>query len=139
MEQLTEYQVWTMFGPNSIAFALRSIVTILFIWLALRIAANIRASDEANVVMKLLGTGFGFISVAHAFYWQTAYTLYRANTANYLVELQAGGTQVSAGGTQFASSFATTDPVTSPAAIMIAFDVIVLLMILGQIWSPKKA
>jgi hypothetical protein len=55
------------------------------------------------------------------------------------VELQAGGTQVSAGGTQFASSFATTDPVTSPAAIMIAFDVIVLLMILGQIWSPKKA
>ena len=139
MEQLSEFQLWSMFGPMSIAFALRAIGVILLIWLSLRIAANIRASDEANVVMKLLGTGFGVISVASAFYWQTAYTMYRANTANYLVELQAGGTQVSPGGTAFAGSFATTDPVTSPAAILIAFDVIVLLMILGQIWSPKKA
>ncbi|MDA9230629.1 hypothetical protein N9P30_02230 [Alphaproteobacteria bacterium] len=139
MEQLSEFQLWSMFGTMSIAFALRAIGVILLIWLALRIAANIRASDEVNVFMKLLGTGFGVISVASAFYWQTAYAMYRANTANYLVELQAGGTQVSPGGTGFANSFATTDPVTSPAAIIIAFDVIVLLMILGQIWSPKKA
>ncbi|MDC3401429.1 hypothetical protein OA101_00020 [Alphaproteobacteria bacterium] len=139
MDQLTEFQVWSMFGPMSIAFALRSIGTILLVWLALRIATNIRESGENNIVAKILGTAFGGITVAFAYYWQTAYISYRANIANGLVDMQSNGVEISAGATQFVTNFASGTMVTTPAPIIIAFDLIVLAMILGSIWMPKKS
>ena len=60
MENLTEPQVWAMFGTMSIAFALRSIGALLGLWLALRIAANIRASEEDNMLAKVLGSILAF-------------------------------------------------------------------------------
>jgi hypothetical protein len=138
MEQITEYQTLTMFGTYSIAFALRSIGAILGIWLALRIANNIRMSDEDSMVSKILGTGFGVLTVMGAYYWQTAYFSLRANTANGLNELAASGTELAAGTQQFVANFATGNAVTSPGAPVIVFDLIVLAMIVGQIWMPKK-
>lgn len=139
MEQLTEYQVWTMFGSMSIAFALRSIGIVLMVWLALRIAANIRASEDSNIIAKLLGTGFGGITVMFAYYWQTAYFSYRANIANGLVDMQTNGVELSPGATQFVSNFASSTSVSSPAPVIIVFDLIVIAMILGSIWMPKKS
>ena len=56
MENLVEYQTLTLFGTYSIAFALRAIGSILAIWLALRVANNIRMSDDSNMISKLLGS-----------------------------------------------------------------------------------
>lgn len=138
MEQISEYQTLTMFGTYSIAFALRSIGAILGIWLALRMANNIRMSEEDNMVSKILGTGFGVLIVMGAYYWQTAYFSLRANVANGLNDLAASGTELSAGSQQFVANFATGNAVTSPGAPIILFDLIVLAIILGQIWMPKK-
>jgi len=106
--------------------------------LALRIANNIRTSDEENIVAKVLGTGFGVLTVMFAYYWQTAYWGLRANTANNFKAMGDNGAELSAGVQQFANNFASADPVSAPGAIVIAFDLIVLAMIIGQIWMPKK-
>jgi len=136
MENLTEPQVWAMFGTMSIAFALRSIGALLGLWLALRIAANIRASEEDNMLAKVLGSIFGVLMVMGAAYWQVAYIAYRADVANGLKAMDA---TLSAGGQRFADRFASADPVTTPGALLIVFDLTVLLMILGSIWMKKKA
>ena len=136
--QMMEMQGLSIFGTLSIAFALRSIGSILAIWLALRIANNIRTSDEENIVAKVLGTGFGVLVVMGAYYWQTAYFGLRANAANNFNEMSANGVELSAGTQQFAARFASADPVTAPGVFLILFDLIVLAMIVGQIWMPKK-
>ena len=136
--QMMEMQGLTIFGTFSIAFALRSIGSILAIWLALRIANNIRTSDEENIVAKVLGTGFGVLVVMGAYYWQTAYFSLRANAANNFNEMSANGVELSAGTQQFAARFASADPVTAPGAFLVLFDLIILAMIVGQIWMPKK-
>ncbi|MCH1569325.1 MAG: hypothetical protein L7U47_07920 [Alphaproteobacteria bacterium] len=138
MEQMTEMQALTMFGTYSIAFALRSIGSLLMIWLALRIASNIRMSEEDNMPGKVLGTAFGGLTVMFAYYWQTAYWGLRANVANGLNDLSSSGAELSAGSQQFVANFASADPVTGPGAIVIVFDLVVLAMILGTIWLPKK-
>jgi len=136
--QMMEMQGLSVFGTFSIAFALRSIGSILAIWLALRIANNIRNSDEQSIVVKILGTAFGTLTVMFAFYWQTAYWGLRANTANNFKTMSDNGAELSAGVQQFVNNFSSVDPVTAPGAIVIAFDLIVLAMIVGQIWMPKK-
>jgi len=136
--QMMEMQGLSVFGTFSIAFALRSIGSILAIWLALRIASNIRNSDEQNIVGKLLGTAFGVLTLMFAYYWQTAYWSLRANTANNFKAMSDNGAELSGGVQQFVNSFASVDPVTAPGVIVIAFDLVVLAMILLQIWMPKK-
>jgi hypothetical protein len=122
MENLTEYQVWSMFGTISISFALRSIASIIAIWLALRIANNIRASEEDNMIAKVLGTVFGVLVVYGAFYWQMA----------------ANGATLSAGATQFVANFSTASASGATGILLIVFDLTILGMILGSIWMAKK-
>lgn len=136
--QMMEMQGLSVFGTFSIAFALRAIGSILAIWLALRIANNIRSSDEDNIVAKILGTGFGVLVVMGAYYWQAAYFNLRANAANNFKAMSDNGVELSAGTQQFVARFASADPVTAPGLVIIAFDLIVLAMIVGQIWLPKK-
>ena len=135
--QMMEMQGLSVFGTYSIAFALRSIGSILAIWLALRIANNIRNAEDDNIVAKILGTGFGVLTVMFAYYWQTAYWSLRANTANNFKEM-GESMELSAGVQQFVNSFASAEPVTAPGKIIILFDLIVLAMILATIWMPKK-
>ena len=131
--QMMELQGLSVFGTLSIAFALRSIGSILLIWLALRIANNIRNSEEDNMVAKVLGTGFGILVVAGAYYWQAAYFGLRANTANNFKQLSENGMELSAGVQQFVANFASVDPVTAPGPGLILFDLIILAMI----WLPS--
>ena len=138
MENLTEYQVWSMFGTISISFALRSIASIIAIWLALRIANNIRASEEDNMIAKVLGTVFGVLVVYGAFYWQMAYLGYRENVANGLNEMAANGATLSAGATQFVANFSTASASGATGILLIVFDLTILGMILGSIWMAKK-
>ena len=135
--QMMEMQGLSVFGTYSIAFALRSIGSILAIWLALRIANNIRNAEDDNIIAKLLGTGFGVLTVMFAYYWQTAYWSLRANTANNFKEM-GENMELSAGVQQFVNSFASAETVTAPGMIVIIFDLIVLAMILVTIWVPKK-
>ena len=65
---MEEFQIWTLWASNRAGTALVSIGIILAIWLSLRIAAATRASDEANVIAKIISTAFGLIVVAFA--WQ---------------------------------------------------------------------
>jgi hypothetical protein len=140
MEQtvMTEMQGLSVFGTFSIAFALRSIGSIIAIWLALRVANNIRNAEADNIIAKLLGTGFGVLTMMFTYYWQTAYWNLRANTANGFKQLGETGVELSAGVQQFVSNFASVEPVTAPGTIVIVFDLIVLAMILVTIWMPKK-
>ena len=131
--QMMEIQGLSVFGTYSIAFALRSIGSILAIWLALRIANNIRNAEDDNMIAKLLGTGFGVLTVMFAYYWQTAYWSLRANTANNFKEM-GESMELSAGVQQFVNNFASAEPVTAPGMIVILFDLIVLAMILVTIW-----
>lgn len=89
------------------------------------------------MIAKLLGTGFGVLTVMFAYYWQTAYWSLRANTANNFKEM-GESMELSAGVQQFVNNFASAEPVTAPGMIVILFDLIVLAMILVTIWVPKK-
>lgn len=137
MENLLEYQTLSMFGTYSIAFALRAIGSVLAIWLALRVANNIRMSNDSNVISKLLGSAFGILVMYGALYWQMAYITIRANTANGLKAMSEGGMQLSPGSEQFLANFAT-DAVSLPIPVAV-FDLVIIAMILLQIWMPKKA
>ena len=137
MENLVEYQTLTLFGTYSIAFALRAIGSILAIWLALRVANNIRMSDDSNMISKLLGSAFGGLVMFGALYWQMAYITVRANTANGLKALSESGVQLTPDSEQVVANFAT-DAVSLPMPVA-AFDLVIIAMILLQIWMPKKA
>ena len=90
------------------------------------------------MIAKLLGTGFGVLTVMFAYYWQTAYWSLRANTANNFKEM-GESMELSAGVQQFVNNFASAEPVTAPGMIVILFDLIVLAMILVTIWVPKNS
>ena len=137
MENLLEYQTLSMFGTYSIAFALRAIGSVLAIWLALRVANNIRMSNDSNVISKLLGSAFGILVMYGALYWQMAYITIRPNTANDLKAMSEGGMQLTPGSEQFLANFAT-DAVSLPIPVAV-FDLVIIAMILLQIWMPKKA
>lgn len=134
--QMMEMTGLGTFGTLSIAFALRAIGSILAIWLALRIANNIRTSEENNLVAKILGTGFGVLVVYGSYYWSAAYANVRANTASNFNEMSANGVELTAGTQEFATRFASGDPIQS--ALVILFHLIVVAIILSQIWMPKK-
>lgn len=138
MENLTEFQVWSMFSSFSIAFALRAIGSTIAIWLALRIASNIRASEEDNMIAKVLGSVFGVLVVYAAFYWQMAYLGYRENIANGLSEMAANGATLSAGAMEFVANFSTASASGTTNILLIIFDLTILAMILGSIWMAKK-
>ena len=61
---MDEYQIWTLWSSNRIGDGLNFIATVLLIWLALRVAAATRASDETNLFGKLVSTAFG-LSLIH--------------------------------------------------------------------------
>ena len=53
---MEELQIWTLYSSNRIGTALVSLGIILSIWLSLRIAAATRASDETNLLGKILSS-----------------------------------------------------------------------------------
>jgi|TARA_B100000614_G_scaffold99981_1_gene89871 hypothetical protein len=134
---MEELQIWTLYSSNRIGTALVSLGIILSIWLSLRIAAATRASDETNLLGKILSTAFGLVILTFSWGQYTIAQNIRVATAQALSNAKESGAELS----QVAEGFITnigTEFTTTPIPLGIIFLVVTGAIILGQIWLPKK-
>ena len=135
---MEEFQIWQIWSSNRIGSSLTGIGAILSVWLSMRIALNTRNNPETNLLTKIISSAFGLVVLAFA--WINFTTI--ANTwiaaARSLSELKANGTEVSSTADGYIAYVGTTEAVTMPLPLGIAFIVVSGLIILGQIWLPKQ-
>ena len=135
---MDEFQIWSLWTSNRIGSGLVGIGTILGVWLSMRIAMNTRNNPETDLFAKLVSSAFGLVVLAFA--WINSTTV--ANTwiaaAKGLSDLKASGTEISSGAEGYIDYVGTTEAVSMPLPLAIAFIVISGVIILGQIWLPKK-
>tara|TARA_Y100001970_G_C14163621_1_gene819984 strand:+ start:269 stop:676 length:408 start_codon:yes stop_codon:yes gene_type:complete len=135
---MDEFQIWSLWTSNRIGSGLVGIGTILGVWLSMRIAMNTRNNPETDLFAKLVSSAFGLVVLAFA--WINSTTV--ANTwiaaAKGLSDLKASGTEISSGAEGYIDYVGTTEAVSIPIPLAIAFIVISGVIILGQIWLPKK-
>ena len=133
-----EQVMWGFFNMGRLISAMSFIGTIIAIWLALRIANMTRASEESNIVTKILSSAFGILVLGGAY---TGASIGRANWTNTANIVSTGGVDNCAN-PAFCQSFldfvGTTEPSLMPTTGFIIFLVVILIMILGQIWLPKN-
>ena len=130
---MDEYQIWTLWSSNRIGSGLGFIGTVLLLWLAIRVAASTRASDETNLFAKLVSTAFGILSIGATWnIWSTiaATRVVAAANLNALEEKS----QTAMAYVEMTGTTVTGTPST-PGMILLA---VIAIMILGQIWVPKK-
>ena len=130
---MDEYQIWTLWSSNRIGSGLGFIGTVLLLWLAIRVAASTRASDETNLFAKLVSTAFGILSIGATWnIWSTiaATRVVAAANLNALEEKS----QMAMAYVEMTGTTVTGTPST-PGMILLA---VIAIMILGQIWVPKK-
>ena len=139
---MEEFQIWSIWSSNRIGSGLVGIGSILSIWLALRIAAATRNSDETNLFAKIVSSAFGVIVVIFSGISYTESTATYTNTAATFERIKAAGFEVSPTTDNFIDYVRTTissaDVPSYPGALPTLFLIVVLLIILGQIWYPKK-
>ena len=134
---MEELQIWTLYSSNRIGTALVSLGIILSIWLSLRIAAATRASDETNLLGKILSSAFGLVILTFSWGQYTIAQNIRVATAQALSNAKESGAELS----QVAEGFITnigTEFTTTPIPLGIIFLVVTGAIILGQIWLPKQ-
>ena len=135
---MDEFQIWSLWSSNRIGSGLVGVGTILGVWLSMRIAMNTRNNPETDLFAKLVSSAFGLVVLAFA--WINSTTV--ANTwiaaAKGLSDLKASGTEISSGAEGYIDYVGTTEAVSIPIPLAIAFIVISGVIILGQIWLPKK-
>ena len=130
---MEEYQIWTLWSSNRIGSGLGFIGSILLLWLAIRVAAATRASDETNLVGKLVSTAFGLLAIAGTWQMWTFIASTRVLAAMSLDALEEKS-QLAMG---YIENMGTTVSGTPSMGGML-FLAVVAIMILGQIWIPKK-
>ena len=135
---MEEFQIWSIWSSNRIGSGLVGIGSILSIWLALRIAAATRNSDETNLFAKIMSTAFGLIVLAFTWMQLTLVVNRFISTAIALTQLKEETGSISSVAEGYLEYVGTTDPVTTPLPISIAFLAVVGIIILAQIWMPKK-
>ena len=135
---MEEFQIWSIWSSNWIGSGLVGIGSILSIWLALRIAAATRNSDETNLFAKIMSTAFGLIVLAFTWMQLTLVVNTFISTAIALTQLKEETGSISSIAEGYLEYVGTTDPVTTPLPISIAFLAVVGIIILAQIWMPKK-
>ena len=135
---MEEFQIWSIWSSNRIGSGLVGIGSILSIWLALRIAAATRNSDETNLFAKIMSTAFGLIVLAFTWMQLTLVVNTFISTAIALTQLKEETGSISSVAEGCLEYVGTTDPVTTPLPISIAFLAVVGIIILAQIWMPKK-
>ena len=135
---MEEFQIWSIWSSNRIGSGLVGIGSILSIWLALRIAAATRNSDETNLFAKIMSTAFGLIVLAFTWMQLTLVVNTFISTAIALTKLKEETGSISSVAEGYLEYVGTTDPVTTPLPISIAFLAVVGIIILAQIWMPKK-
>lgn len=135
---MEEFQIWSIWSSNRIGSGLVGIGSILSIWLALRIAAATRNSNETNLFAKIMSTAFGLIVLAFTWMQLTLVVNTFISTAIALTQLKEETGSISSVAEGYLEYVGTTDPVTTPLPISIAFLTVVGIIILAQIWMPKK-
>ena len=130
---MEEYQIWTLWSSNRIGSGLGFIGSILLLWLAIRVAAATRASDETKLVGKLVSTAFGLLAIAGTWQMWTFIASTRVVAAMSLDALEEKS-QMAMG---YIENMGTTVSGTPSMGGML-FLAVVAIMILGQIWIPKK-
>ena len=135
---MDEFQLWTLWSSNRIGTSLMGIGTILGVWLAMRIALATRNSDEADLVQKIISSAFGVVILFIAWINFTMATNTMISSAIALTQLKAETGSISSVAEGYINYVGTTDPATMPMPLGIAFIVVSGLIILGQIWMPKK-
>tara|TARA_B100000925_G_C21658960_1_gene324768 strand:- start:53 stop:460 length:408 start_codon:yes stop_codon:yes gene_type:complete len=135
---MEEFQIWSIWSSNRIGSGLVGIGSILSIWLALRIAAATRNSDETNLFAKIMSTAFGLIVLAFTWMQLTLVVNTFISTSIALTQLKEETGSISTVAEGYLEYVGTTDPVNTPLPISIAFLAVVGIIILGQIWMPKK-
>ena len=135
---MEEFQIWSIWSSNRIGSGLVGIGSILSIWLALRIAAATRNSEETNLFAKIMSTAFGLIVLAFTWMQLTLVVNTFISTSIALTQLKEETGSISSVAEGYLEYVGTTDPVNTPLPISIAFLAVVGIIILGQIWMPKK-
>ena len=131
---MDEFQLWTLWSSNRIGDNLSFVGSVLAIWLALRVALATRNSDETTLVTKILSTAFGLLVVAGTWLRMTHAVNNCVITASNLNALE-DKSETAKG---FIEYVGITEVPGMPMPMGIAFLVVVTLMIVGQIWLPKK-
>jgi len=135
---MEEFQIWQIWTSNRIGSGLVGIGSILAVWLSMRIALNTRNNPETNLLTKIISSAFGLVVLS--FGWIQATTV--ANTwiaaSRSLSDLKASGTEISSTAEGYIAYVGTTEAVTTPVPLGIAFFVVSGIIILGQIWLPKQ-
>ena len=135
---MDEFQLWSLWSSNRIGSGLVGIGSILSIWLALRIAVATRNSDETNLFAKIMSTAFGLIVLAFSWMQATIVVNTWVSTSIALTQLKEETGSISSVAEGYLDYVGTTDPATMPLPLGIAFFAVVAIIILGQIWMPKK-
>ena len=128
---MEESIIWSYkWSSNRIGSGLVGIGSILSIWLALRIAAATRNSDETNLFAKIMSTAFGLIVLAFTWMQLTLVVNTFISTAiaskERILKEEIGSISSVAEG--YLEYVGTTDPITTP--ISIAFLAVVGIIIL---------
>ena len=135
---MEEFQIWQIWSSNRIGSGLIGIGTILGVWLSMRIAMNTRNNPETNLLTKIISSAFGLVVLAFAWINFTTIENTCIAAARNLSDLKASGAEVSSTADGYIAYVGTTEAVTSPLRLGIAFIVVSGLIILGQIWLPKQ-
>lgn len=131
---MEEYQIWTMFNQARQADAIVGIMTILMIWLALRVANMTRSNPESDTTTKIVSTAFGVLVILGTFRFWTISAINWTLTAGAFSQLD----ESSEAAKGFIDYVGTTDTATTPTPMAMLFLAVVAIMILSLIWRPKK-
>ena len=135
---MDEFQIWSLWSSNRIGSGLVGVGTILGVWLSMRIAMNTRNNPETNLFTKLVSSAFGIIILFAAWINFTLGVNTNISSAIALSQLKEEAGSISTVAEGYIDFIGTTDPVTMPLPLGIAFIAVSGIIILGQIWLPKK-
>ena len=138
-----ELAIWTLCNSGRIANALVTISTVLFMWLALRIAIQTRDREDSNLLSKSLSSIFGILVIYGTFIAWTVNTGLITGTINGFKNIaeagKSAGVELSQSAIFFMDYYSDlSQGSNSPSAPASLFLLVVLIMILGSIWIPKK-
>ena len=114
------------------------IVSILAIWLAFMVALNTRNNPETNMLAKILSSAFGLIVVIGTWINQSESVAYYVNTAAAFADIKTRGSTISPAAEGFIEYVGTTEFAGTPTPLGMLFLAVVTIMLLAQIWMPKK-
>ena len=134
---MEELEIWQLWSSNQIGSGLAGIGVLLSIWLAMRIAVATRNSEETNLFGQILSSAFGVIVLVNAWMVYNVVANLWIATANALSELKTSGVEISGGAEGYIEYVGTTEAVTTPTPLGIAFILVSGLIILAQICMPK--